>query len=263
VVELRAGIPGRPGRAWRNPLRIDATVDHTGSRRPNKAKITVHNLSEDSVEWLEQPGMTVQLLAGAGVVGELFRGDLTGRGDVRSELRPGGRMTVLEPQDGRRQWLTSTISRSYPPGTTRTQLLTDAIAALGYARGYISTQLPPRAQATGYVWQGYARDMVDDLVLGTGASWTHRDGAIHITMPGEQIPGNTPSLSAGTGLIGIPTRKGKSVKFKSKFDPALKPASGVLLASSAANGLYRMTKVTHNVSSMGTIWTSDCEAVEP
>lgn len=263
IVQLRAGLPNLAGRLWTGPLVINADVTLTSSNKPNKAKIDIMNLSRESVQFLEQPGILVELLAGEGLAGLVFRGELRGLSDVRSILKPGGRVTTLEPQDGRREWLTTYITRSWPVNTTNRQILTDAFAAMGLGVGYISPALPTKVFATAYTWRGPPRGIVNDLLTPVGAKWNHAGGVVNVIMPGETMPGNVPVLSSATGMIGSPKRKGKTITVESLFNGLIRPNGGIQVEAREVQGLFRVDKVRHRPDSRGIIWRSMTDAVKP
>lgn len=261
IVEVRVGLPGAQGTSFAFPLRVEATAEHTSGRLPNKIKVTLYNLSEDSIRKLEVPGTVVQAFAGEDVPGLLGRGDVAVKG-VRTKIAPPNRVTSLEAGDGRRRWRESELSKSWPPNTTLNQILNEAIVAFGVPRGFVSPRLPLTTKfASGYAWLGRVRDLLDDILAPHSAEWTLKDGQIDILMPGDALPGNAVFLSPSTGLVGAAERTSKGVNFTSLLNPQIRPGKGIQLDSFAAKGLFRVSKVSHKVDSRGIIWETKGEAV--
>lgn len=272
LVTITIGPPGGIGRQFigsvsetQPGLHLTASIEHTSGPRPNKAKIKIHNLSEDSARFVEGRGFTVQVAAGQGISGLMFRGDIT-RAETRQETPT--RVSAIEASEGNRIWSSSTISRSWPPNTTRAQVTSDVLAAMGAARGYVSPRLAPRRFATGLVWAGLCRDLLD-LLYDADATpfaerWTMSGNSVDILVDGETRPGNALLLTPETGLIGSPSRtKSGGVKFKSLLSPSLRPGGGVQIAGKFIRGTYRVVKVSHEVDSKGLIWHTNGEGVKP
>lgn len=272
LVMVTIGPPGGVGRKFlgelsetRPGLHITASVEHTSGPRPNKGKFKIHNLGDDSARFIESKNFTIQVAAGENVAGSFFRGDIT-----RAETRQEGptRVTAIEAAEGRRIWATSTIARSWPANTTRDQVLSDVLVAMGAARGFISPRLARRIFATGLMWAGLCRDLLDLLfdadALPFAERWTMTANAVDVLVDGETRPGNALLLSPTTGLIGSPSRtKGGGAKFKAVLSQSMRPGGGVQLAAKFITGIYRLVKVAHEVDSRGLVWQTSGEAVRP
>ena len=256
---VRSGLPNR---APTNPgLWIAGTVEHTSGSRPNKAKIKIHNLGDDSANWIDTPGHVIQVAAGEDVVGSLFRGDIT-RAETRQESPT--RVTAIEAAEGQRIWRDSVISRSWPANTTRSQILGDVLTVMGASRGRISPVIPERIFATGFVWGGACRDLLNLIYdPDLGERWTMTGNAVDISIDGE-VPGNVQVLAPETGLIGSPSRtKRGGLKAKAKLSAVLRPGGGVQLRARLVQGLFRLVKAIHQFDSRGSPWLTSVEGVRP
>jgi hypothetical protein len=267
-VEVIIGPPGGVGRRFRGQasptqpgLWIAGIVEHTSGSRPNKGKIKIHNLGDDSAGFIDTPGNVIQVLAGEDGTGGLFRGDIT-RVETRQETPT--RVTAIEAAEGQRIWRDSVIAQTWPPNTTRTQILSDVLAVMGAARGRISALLPERVFATGLVWSGATRDLLNMLYdADLGERWTMTGNAVDVIADGD-APGNVQILAPDTGLIGSPARtKRGGVKAKVKLSATLRPGGGIEVSSRFVQGLFRIVKVVHQFDSRGSPWLSDVEGVKP
>ncbi len=272
LVTMTIGPPGGIGRkfvgsvsATQPGLWLTASIEHTSGPRPNKGKMKIHNLGEDSARFIEGVGFTIEVAAGEDIAGSMFRGDIT-----RAETRQEGptRVTAIEAAEGNRIWATSTISRSWPPNTTRDQVLSDVLIAMGAARGYVSPRLAPRRFATGLVWAGLCRDLLD-LLFDSDAEpfaerWTMAGNSVDVFVDGETRPGNALLLTPETGLIGSPSRtKSGGVKFKTKLAPSARPGGPIQVVAKFIRGVYRLLKVNHEIDSKGLIWQTAGEGAKP
>lgn len=261
----RSGAEGQRFRGFANGRQgfwIIARIEHSSGARPNKAKITIHNLSGRNANIVEQSNTTCQLLAGEDVPGLLFRGDIS-RAETRQESPT--RQTIIEAAEGQRIYRDGYIERSWPANTTRSQVLSDLLLAMGAARGYVSPQLPEVRYAQGLVWGGRCAELLDLIYdSDAGERWSLQGTVVDVIARGETKPGNAILLAPDSGLIGVPRRtKGGGVKFKSTLNPRLRPNAGVQLDAQIGGGLYRLAKITHEVDSRGLVWHTECEAVRP
>ena len=111
---LVIGPPGGVGIAFEQEY-FTAKVRSYKGRKPNEATAAIHNLSETTIAALEKPGLTLQVLAGEGALGQLFIGQITSRGVVTKNDSP-NRVTTIKAKDGRRIYRDTKLSTSYPPG---------------------------------------------------------------------------------------------------------------------------------------------------
>lgn len=267
-VEVTIGPPGGVGRrfgARGSPtepgLWINGTVEHTSGSRPNKGKIKIHNLGDESAHYIDQPGHTIQVAVGEDVTGSLFRGDIT-RAETRQDSPT--RVTAIEAAEGQRIWRDSVISRSWPANTTRNQIFSDVLTVMGAARGSISPIIADRIFATGMVWNGACRDLLNMLFdAEIGERWTMTGNAVDVFLDGEP-PANVQVVAPDTGLIGSPSRtKRGGVKCRVKLASRLRPGRGIQVRARFMQGLFRVVKVGHQFDSRGSPWLSNVEGVRP
>jgi len=251
IVEIRIGPSGGEGRSWKNPAYIEFEVERTTGRNPNKATVKMYNLSLASRQWIEQPNQTMQILAGEGIPGQIFFGDIHKKG-VKTKPQNENTITEIKASDGQRKWRDSIFSKSYPPNITRSVILKDVIAAIGLSTGYIAT-IPEKRYSNGYAGVGWARDILTDI-LGNDAEWSIQAGSLQIVTKGDQIPGNAVVIKPSTGMIGSPERTDKGVNVKTIFTREIVPAGPVTIEGNLFQGDLRVTKVVHKGNSQGLVW---------
>lgn len=258
IVEVRVGLAGQTGRAWRD-LFIQAKVMRVLGSTPNKAEVKLYNLNATSIKTLQVPNSTIQVLAGESVPGAIFTGDID-QNSVSTTRQGPDIVTTVKATDGRRIYRDTRFVASYPRLTTRTQVLTDVIATMRIARGYIAP-LPERVYQTARYYVAPARHVLDQLFAPDRAVWSIQSGALQVLKAGEAAPGNAPVLSEATGMIGIPKKDKNGIQVKSLFLSAAKPGSPFVVQSKFRGGDYKASKVTHTVDSDGGAWETDLVGV--
>ena len=250
---LRAYSASGQGREWSAPIHIEATVEQTRRRRPNKATISVYGLSLGSVGWLESASI-VEVVADDSL---LYRGNPR---TVRTRVTLPDQVTEIECGDGGDVYRSASLSRSYSPGVTAAHVLGDLAAATGYPLDVLG-ELPDLALEGGYVVAGPVRDAMDDICRSLGATWSIQDSTIQVLAPGAPTTGGV-LLTAATGLVGSPERTDDGVSCVSLLRPGIRPGRLFRLESRIIQGWFRVAKTSHQASSSGDPWQTSIDAVE-
>jgi hypothetical protein len=222
---------------------------------PNKAEVKLYNLNADSIRLLQVPKTTIQVLAGEGVAGAIFTGDINVN-SVATTRQGTDIVTAVKATDGRRIYQETKFVQSYPAGVTRSQVLTDVLAVMRLARGHI-TPLTERTYQTARYYASPARHVLDQLFAPDGAIWSVEDGALTVTLPGQAAPGNAPVISEQTGMIGVPRRNKAGIEVKTVFLSAARPGIPFVVRSKFQGGDFKAVKVIHTVDSDGEVWETD------
>ncbi len=255
ILEVRAGPPGGTGRLWRD-IYTEVEIERVTGAKPNKAKVKLYNLGDLSIQVLQTPGHVIQVLAGEGaVVGAIFTGDID-RNSVKRTRAGRDIVTEVTAQDGQRIYRDSVFVRTYPRDTTRSQVLSDLLAEMRLARGYIAP-LPERTYATSRVYAAPARHVLDQLWAPDRATWSIQGGALVVLAQGQAAPGNAPVLSAQTGMIGVPQRDKAGIKIKSFWIPGTFPGMGFQVKSLFQGGEFRAVKIRDVLDSDGKRWETE------
>jgi hypothetical protein len=259
IVEVRAGIPGAVGRAWRDHF-IHAKIERVSGSTPNKAEVDLYNLGDSSIQVLQTPGSTIQVLAGEDYPGEIFTGDIQ-TNSVTTTRKGKEIVTTVKATDGQRRYRETNFVRSYPAQTTRTQVLTDVLAEMRVSRGFIAP-LVERVYSTSRYYAAPARLVLDQLFAPDRATWSIQGNALTVLAAGQAAPGNAPIISEQTGMLGIPERDKNGVKVVSFFIPQAFPGMPFVVQSEYQGGDFRATKVSHDVDSDGTKWETGLVGVQ-
>lgn len=251
---------GTTGKEFVSPLQIEFKVDLTNGSKPNKGEVKLYNLSYSTVTELERRGSTLQLFVGEGSAGLLFAGDIPNRG-VLTTVSPPNRITTIKAATGRRNWRESKFIKSYSPGTTRLQVLRDAIAATRIPLGYQSPALIDHIFATGWAFSGRARDAVFQLMKIDNSRASVQGGAWQIVAPGEIEPANSALITPNTGLKASPTRTKKGVSVFTVLNANLRPGRSFRVISTGVEGDFKCVKAVHTGDSRGLKWDSRADGV--
>lgn len=260
-VRVRVGVPGTIGREWNEDLRIAFQVVKTKGKNPNPAKITIYNLSDDSIEFFSQEGLYLWLEAGDGTLSPMFEGDLRTR-SVTSKITPPTRTTILEPKDGGRALTSAIFSQSYPDNTSPEQVLGDIAGSLGLPVAYRDPGLDLPLYSSGWAFLGRASDALQQVALDIGAVAMVQDGRIYITAQDTELPGTVEVISSDTGMKGSPEQGKKGiVKVKHTLTPSIGAGTTIKLETitPGLSGFYQVKKVTHTGDTRSNTWTSALE----
>jgi hypothetical protein len=257
-------------------LRAQFSVEKTSNRDPNKATVTIYNLSESNRKQLQtgadllatpKTAWNWPLLIEAGYTGN--RGQIFS-GDVRfvSSRREGvDWVTTVEADDGGRDYSSARLNKAFGPGTTVASILNEAAKALGVGLGNSATKFAG-ASFRGKIWNfkkgvvlnGSVARILDKYVTSAGYSWSIQDGQLQVLGPDETLLDVEIVLNSSSGLIGTPEKGEKGiVRATSLIRPEIRPGRRIALASSAATGTYKALSTVHSGDTRGNDWYTEWE----
>lgn len=243
---------GGVAREFGSPLFIKFDVTRTIGKTPNKGKAEIYGLPPTSLQFIRQPSMVLQILAGETVPGTIFHGDLLA-GGINTKWSPPDWITTLESKDGKHAFQEGYFIASYPAGTLRSKILGDALAANAVKRGYIAP-IPERVYEDEQSFSAPLTAVLDELYTGEAASWSIQAGAFQLLALGQAAPGTAPVISARSGMIGVPKVTDKGVEVTTLLDGSLGPGGGFVVESSEWSGAARITRARHVGDSDGEQW---------
>lgn len=241
-------------------------VEKTSLKDPNKASIKIYNLAKQTRGQLKTKNVPVVLEAGyASGTAVIFSGDAR----TIDHMREGADwVTHIQCGDGERQFQHAQFSKSYSPGTSALQVISDAVGALGVNPGNVASVLPAKLQAftRGYVANGRASVELDKVMKAVGVAWSIQDGAFTAVPSSNVLPGAAFLLTPKTGLVGspdhcTPTQKAFSslVKAKSLLQGLIKIASAVRVEAEGVQGNFSVYKLVHIGDTFGGDWYTEME----
>jgi len=260
VSDIRVGPSASQGTSFRD-LDYTFDVENTTGKSPNKAQVTIYNLSDASKAKLEKPNQLLQIIAGEGTAGQLFLGDIS-RKEVKHSYQPPNWQTEIKAADGRRLFRESRFIQSYPARTPRSLILSDVISTMGAKRGFIDPSIPERVYPAALNFARPCRKVLSWLLAPDGATWSLQSGAVQILAAGTPKRGQSLLISADTGMVGSPTKTSKGVEFEMLLSPSVQPGAVVVFDARKLKGGYKITKAKHSGSRVGQPWRTKGLAVE-
>lgn len=268
--------PGNPGAQYGNagndpsPLRVSFDIERNNKGTPNKATISIYNLSPQTRGNIGK-GTLITLSAGYGsLVGNLFLGVV-----VRPEVSRQGPdiITKLECGDGEAALAHSKINQTFPanPPTQLADILRACAEAMSLTtpanpsgmNAGIALGIPVVTFPRGYVANGMVADVLNDLCKPRDLRWSIQNNALEIVPRGAHAGVDAVVLESDTGLIGIPSLNGKQGKFSALLNPQIAPNRLVRVSSLAdkrVNGFYKIQTAHYIGDSHDAKWQVDCEA---
>jgi len=237
-------------------LRVKFKVEKTSESAPNKANISIWNLTLDSRTLSEQPGNIITLSAGyGGQLENVFVGDVQ-----RALTSESGSdwVTDFECGDGENAYRDKNVDVSFGPGTGLSQILSTVGGKFGLGAGEQSG-IPNKSFQNGFVASGSIRSVLDQLTEGYDLEWSIQDGQLQIIKKKSTLSEESVLLSAATGMISSPKKKDKGLEIKSLLQPKFKPGKAVVVESKFIKGTFRILKVTHEGDTHGQEWYSTLE----
>lgn len=271
VYEIRIGKPGQRGKVWRSTpdapgLQVSFEVEMTLRSRSDKARLTMVNLSRESVGFIEQEGNVLTIIAGyTGNAAQIFQGEIARRG-VTSSHEGTDRITEIEAGASELALMSTRFSKSYAAGTPIKTVLGDLVSAFGVGRGNLDRLTgTERTYSAGAVFFGDARSAMDEVVaqLGAGWTWSITDGALMVLAPGQTVEQSAVLLSPQSGLIGAPRRQQRGLEVVSLMQPKIKPGKLLRVRSADFDGFYKVQKALFTGEARGGEWytRAECKGV--
>lgn len=225
------------------------------TRKPNKARVEIWNLSEEKRGALAEALATsprsaqfapVSMRISAGYedpgVSLLFSGEVT-RLSVAHEQHDV--TTTLEGKDARSVLRGARISKSYAPGTTVEAVVRSVVSALGVGEGNLAAYVTgiaidgDRIFREGYAVTGTAANVLTDLLRPAGLRWSIQAGALEVRQAGRGLDDRVIQLSPSSGLVGAPQPGDKGeIDLTALIQPGLTPGARISVESADMRGLY-------------------------
>lgn len=231
VTGVASNVEPPDGRLFKN--RIQFSIEKTSTPNPNKSKISLYNISQESRNFLEQSDLVLFLKAGFNnELSNIFIGDI-----LRREAgRNGPDITyTLECGDAEKILTRAHIDIGLGPGATNVQLFELAAQKLGLTLG-VKKGIVEVVFKNGFSFSGLAADLLTEQTKNIGLEWSVQDGELRIMPLNEDDGEEAVVISKETGLIGFPTKTPDGVKFTSLLNPKLRPGKAVKLETRQFQG---------------------------
>lgn len=255
---------------------ISFTIRKDASKDPNKAEITIVNLDDDIVNYINNNvEHTLAIILEAGYVGELktiFKGTVSRIGD---QWKGNTRETKLMCTDGGVNVGESMTSRTYPAGTPVKNVVQDLVGDLGTTVGSIEIDSDVKTFNAPISFVGNTASQMGKITDSINHNFSIQDGAAYVTPRDKRFPQQSAYLSDETGLKTSPqplsqgnkkSKKNKTpkdgVSFDCQLDGSILPESTVYVKDKSYEGALKVTKVTHTGSFEEKEWTTKVQAIK-
>ena len=223
-------------------LRINFDVTKTNESNPNRSKIEVYNLSEQTRSLFEDKKTRLVLEAGyVNTVATIFQGNITKAYHKRDGTDI---ITTAELGDGDNRYRNARMDKGFPPGISADQVIKDISDELGLP---ISSKkgVPNFKYANGLALSSVVRNHLDMLAAKFNFEWSIQDETLQIIPRGEGTDDGIILISSSSGLVGSPSKVDKGVEFETLLMPTLRPGRRVQLESKFVNGIFKLRTVAH------------------
>lgn len=238
--------------------RIKFSVDKQSETTPNKAKIGIYNLSQDTRNLFEKENVIVFLKAGyEGSLSTIFFGDLN---KGQHDSSGADIITNIECGDGELAIKNAIVNIGLKAGATNRQAISAAIEQLNLTRGF-SEDIPLKTYLNGFTFSGRAEKLLTDLLKQVNLTWNIQDGELIIIGPSSVTTQDAVLITPSTGLIGSPTKTPQGVEFSCLLNPAIRPGRAIKLESKQFQGAFGSQANTASSSLIGSGAIVKCRRV--
>lgn len=236
-------------------LRMQFKADKTGRIAPNKARLTIFNMTRESRAFIESAN---QIIVEAGYdeqISTWFVGDVR---DVQATRKGADVHTVIELGDGETRLTQSVSSVTFTPGATVNDILDRLESDLGIRVGVAS--FPETFAVTEPLsFFGRTQDILERFAEYSGAWISVQDGELQVTPRDGDTGESAVLLSSDTGMVGSPARKKRVWHVRSLLNPGLRPRRLVEVRSREVSGVGIVRKLGIDLDTHGAPWFCDVE----
>uniref|UniRef100_A0AAU8GED5 Baseplate hub n=1 Tax=Salmonella phage vB_SEnST11_KE22 TaxID=3161173 RepID=A0AAU8GED5_9CAUD len=273
---------------------IEFEVKKDNSKDPNKGYVTLYNLSDETVSYLDaNQRESIAIVLEAGFDGEnqmIFSGTVE---FVQDKWDGHTRQTKMILGDATTNIMTAKTARSYKKGTPLDTVLNDLISDLKLPIGKV-VKFGGQTLQQSMAFTGNAANNLERLAKNTGSTFSVQDGAVYWTTQGKRFKTAVYEISAESGMHDSPTpqnpepaKRRLEKKSKSKKKPktnkgpsraeikedaglvvvtelngAIIPESTIYLKSQKYTGFYKVVYLTHKGQLEGGDWVSEIGLAE-
>jgi len=256
-------------------LRISFKVEKDNKPEPNKAEISVWNLSRETrANIVASESVPIAIQVGYGEdIEQIFIGDIM-RDGITTTRDGGDWVTTFKAGDGADAYRSARIQESFAKGAKIEKVLKKLSESLGVGMGNALDKIKQgdiKGGLTeffgGTVLSGQSSVELTRMLDSLDMEWSIQDGQLQIVEKGLWNDEAVVVLTPETGLIGSPEpgnrKKDKPAitKFRSLLQPGIKPLRRVQVKSESVDGIFVVSKVLHTGDIAGQDWYSDCEGL--
>lgn len=279
-----------------NAIKVTFDIDKDTTKKTNKSKITIYNLSDDTLDKLEKSDLVVELWAGYHLEQGLKRIFLGYAIEINTKMENDGKDVVIEIQacDGQVALRDSIISVGYPIGTSTKTIINGIASNMGLSL-FTSDDIEYLDYPNGFSFVGKTKDALDVVCNTLGASWSVQNDVLQLIMSDGTTGARGLVFSADSGLIGFPERVVRSAyatakkaetkvtstrkkrktkkkverkqkkfgwKIKTLLAPTANPGDAIRVESQVVTGWFKVESLKHSGDIRGNDWITEFELIE-
>jgi hypothetical protein len=277
--EFVIGPSGQEGRVF-TELEIRFKVEKTGDSAPNKAEIQLVNLDEDSIKFVTQKDLAINLSAGykenfglifAGrttfshtVKGPERHDDKIRRGFEQRKKEEADRITVITAHDGLKalkKYITLSLAND---NLTETAVLREVVKKVGISLNVSHGTLKALKDTKifhGAVISSFFKDYMDLYTHNHGLRWNICNEVLNIYPIGGTVSSEIIQLDVSSGLEGSPEPIERGYKISSKLRHDIDIGTGLYVESELIKEQFSAVNVTHAGDLYGSEWNTTAECM--
>lgn len=167
----------------RDALRISFTIDKDTTKKTNKSKIKIWNLSDDTLDIIEKDDIVVELWAGYFKENNMRRIFVGYAMTIETKNDNNGKdiVTEINASDGQISIRDSIMSVGYPPGINSREIINGIATTMGLAL-FTAPDVVFPDYPDGFSYVGKAADALDVVCGVIGAAWSIQNEVLQIIM---------------------------------------------------------------------------------
>jgi hypothetical protein len=254
-------------------LRTQFSIQKTKKKEPNTAQIMIFNLSEDSRSLLAGDDVFFQIESKWREEDQwslLASGDVS---DLSTYMRGPDIITEVSITDGFKDIRDTTISKSYPSGTSVKTVIQDLVNQFKRvdAKSIVSNVIDSTKELiTGGTLSGNAFDNLEKILNPLGYVPRIQDNDLIIEEKFSTLETEIYSINPNSGLIGSPQKKTftidkqekKGIVIQCLLNPRINVGSRIKVESKFVSGEYLVYNLTHTGDSQNGSQQTMCECLE-
>ena len=243
-------------------LRVEAAIGATTFQTPNPAKFRITNPSPQTISsFKNKEFQTVTFEAGyQDNVGLIYSGDVKQSLYAHAEDNVTAYIDVFCAEGGN-AYQQARVGKTLAAGWTprdKVNLALDAMKPLGITGlGLVNVDLDNPKYPRGRPFIGMARDLLRQVALSAGATWSMQGGQVHILDHAKPVQSDGPVvLNSSSGLIGWPQQTENGIVARCLLNPAIKLHTQVQIDQASINPAERNNTFDTGFGNTGTTNTN-------
>jgi len=247
-----------PGTETDKQLTIEFEIEKSISGKANDATIRIYNLKESSRNSIGREYTDVEIEAGyippngGDLTGKIFHGQIR---DFTHDREGADIVTTVTVGDGDKAIRQSTISKTFPAGTTKEEVMEEIYAKYsehGVERGeWLFPPMEPFLRP--YSIAGSCSRYANELGRFNGFYWSIQNQVMEI-IPGDKYLPQITLINRDTGMVHYPKITDNGLYVSALINPEVRPNRLIAVISETvpeANGEYRVGRIDYSGDNRG------------